>query len=67
MLGPALFLDYGCVMTYITLRRRQWQRLVVRYFAPRLGGAPAAWAAANAAVAARLARVSLLELNDVVR
>ena len=56
MLWPALFLDDGGVMNEITRRRRQWQRLVVRYFAPRLGGAPAAWAAANAEVAARLAR-----------
>ena len=35
-------------------RGRQWQRLVGGYFSPRLGGAPEAWAAANAHVANRL-------------
>ena len=43
-------------MNEITRRRLQWQGLVARYCAPRLGGAPAAWAAANAEVAARLGR-----------
>src|ERR687884_67260 len=39
-----------------TRRGLQWQRLAARYFAPRLGGVPEAWAAANAEVAARLFR-----------
>src|SRR5436305_914442 len=34
----------------------QWQRLAARYFVPRLGGVPDAWAAANAEVAAHLFR-----------
>jgi phosphoglycolate phosphatase-like HAD superfamily hydrolase len=53
---PVLFLDDGGVMNDNTRRGRQWQRLAGRYLAPRLGGAPEAWAAANAAVAERLFR-----------
>ena len=56
MLWPALFLDDGGVLNDNTRRARQWQRLVARYFVPRLGGVPEAWAAANAEVAARLFR-----------
>jgi hypothetical protein len=56
VLRPALFLDDGGVMNENTRRGRQWQHLVGRYFVPRLGGAPEAWAAANAEVAARLFR-----------
>ena len=51
-----LFLDDGGVMNENTRRGWQWQRLAARYFAPRLGGVPEAWAAANAEVAARLFR-----------
>ncbi len=36
------------------LRGPQWQRLVGEFFAPRLGGDPAAWAEANRAVVTRL-------------
>ena len=51
-----LFLDDGGVLNENTRRGLQWQRLVARYLVPRLGGAPEAWAAANAEVAARLFR-----------
>ena len=54
MTRPALFIDDGGVMNAIARRGRQWQRLVGQYFAPRLGGASRAWAAANADVANRL-------------
>ncbi|MCA1648682.1 MAG: hypothetical protein LC797_25545 [Chloroflexi bacterium] len=54
MTWPALFIDDGGVMNANTRRGRQWQRLVGQYFAPRLGGASRAWAAANADVANRL-------------
>lgn len=45
----ALFLDDGGVMNDNTRRGEQWRRLVGEYFAPRLGGSAAAWAAANGA------------------
>jgi len=54
MIRPALFIDDGGVMNENARRARQWQRLVGRYFSLRLGGAPEAWAAANAHVANRL-------------
>jgi FMN phosphatase YigB (HAD superfamily) len=54
MTRPALFIDDGGVMNENARRGRQWQRLVGGYFSPRLGGAPEAWAAANAHVANRL-------------
>jgi FMN phosphatase YigB (HAD superfamily) len=54
MTRPALFIDDGGVMNANARRGRQWQRLVGQYFAPRLGGASRAWAAANADVANRL-------------
>lgn len=44
-----LFLDDGGVMNDNTRRGEQWRRLVGEYFAPRLGGSAAAWAAANGA------------------
>jgi phosphoglycolate phosphatase-like HAD superfamily hydrolase len=53
---PALFLDDGGVMNQNERRGPQWQRLVGRYLAPRLGGAPEAWAAANFEVASRFFR-----------
>src|SRR5205085_1546019 len=37
----------GGVMSDNRLRAPQWQRLVGAFFAPRLGGTPAAWQAAN--------------------
>lgn len=44
-----LFLDDGGVMNDNTRRGEQWRRLVGEYFAPRLGGSTATWAAANGA------------------
>jgi HAD superfamily hydrolase (TIGR01509 family) len=42
-----ILLDDGGVMNDNTLRGAEWQRLVGEFLAPRLGGAPEAWAAAN--------------------
>ncbi|MGN6361396.1 MAG: HAD family hydrolase [Thermomicrobiales bacterium] len=42
-----IFLDDGGVMNDNARRAPQWRRLVGEYFAPRLGGAPDAWAEAN--------------------
>ncbi len=47
MKSPVLFLDDGGVLNDNAARAPQWQRLVGEYFAPRLGGDPAAWAEAN--------------------
>ena len=54
MKRPVLFLDDGGVLNDNAVRGPQWQRLVGEYFAPRLGGAPAAWAEANKVVIDRL-------------
>jgi HAD superfamily hydrolase (TIGR01509 family) len=45
-----ILLDDGGVLNDNAARGPQWQRLVGEYFAPRLGGAPAAWAEANRVV-----------------
>jgi FMN phosphatase YigB (HAD superfamily) len=50
MKRPVLFLDDGGVLNDNAVRAPQWQRLVGEFFAPRLGGDPAAWAEANRAV-----------------
>lgn len=50
MTQPVIFLDDGGVLNDNVVRGPQWQRLVAAYCAPRLGGAPAAWAEANGAV-----------------
>jgi phosphoglycolate phosphatase-like HAD superfamily hydrolase len=50
----AIFLDDGGVMNDNAVRGSQWQRLVAEFFAPRLGGDPAAWAEANKVVATEL-------------
>jgi beta-phosphoglucomutase-like phosphatase (HAD superfamily) len=42
-----IFLDDGGVMNDNAVRAPQWQRLVGEYFAPRMGGDPAAWEEAN--------------------
>jgi HAD superfamily hydrolase (TIGR01509 family) len=42
-----VFLDDGGVMNDNARRAPQWRRLVGEFFAPRLGGAPDAWAEAN--------------------
>jgi FMN phosphatase YigB (HAD superfamily) len=47
MKRPVLFLDDGGVLNDNAARAPQWQRLVGEFFAPRLGGDPAAWAEAN--------------------
>lgn len=54
MTRPVLFLDDGGVMNDNQLRGPQWQRLVAAFFAPRLGGAPEAWAEANRIVMSRI-------------
>jgi HAD superfamily hydrolase (TIGR01509 family) len=54
MVHLTLFLDDGDVMNDNALRGRQWQQLVGQFFAPLLGGTPAAWAEANCTVSARL-------------
>lgn len=54
MTRPVLFLDDGGVMNDNQLRGEQWQRLVAAFFAPRLGGAPEAWAEANRIVMSRI-------------
>jgi len=43
----AILLDDGGVMNDNTIRGPEWQRLVGEFLAPRLGGAPEAWAEAN--------------------
>ena len=45
-----LFVDDGGVLNDNARRAPEWRRLVGEFFAPRLGGTPEAWAAANAAV-----------------
>ena len=50
MKRPVLFFDDGGVLNDNAVRGPQWQRLVAEYFAPRLGGDPAAWAEANRVV-----------------
>lgn len=45
-----VFLDDGGVLNDNALRAPQWQKLVGDFFAPRLGGDPTAWAAANVSV-----------------
>src|SRR5216117_915511 len=54
MANLAIFLDDGGVISDNARRGAQWQRLVGEFFAPRLGGAPDAWAAANRVVTDRL-------------
>ena len=49
-----LFLDDGGVMNDNRLRGEQWPSLVAEFFAPRLGGAPEAWAEANRSVISRI-------------
>jgi len=45
-----LFVDDGGVLNDNERRAPEWRRLIGEFFAPRLGGTGAAWAAANAAV-----------------
>jgi HAD superfamily hydrolase (TIGR01509 family) len=47
MARPVILLDDGGVLNDNAVRGPQWQRLVAAFFAPRLGGAPEAWADAN--------------------
>jgi HAD superfamily hydrolase (TIGR01509 family) len=49
-----LFLDDGGVMNDNTRRQRPWEEGVAAFFAPRLGGEPAAWEEANRASAGAL-------------
>jgi len=48
-----IFLDDGGVMNDNARRGPEWERFVGRFFAPRLGGDPAAWGAVNPPVARR--------------
>jgi FMN phosphatase YigB (HAD superfamily) len=52
--GLAIFLDAAGVLLDTDVMPAQWQRLVGEFFAPRLGGDPAAWGPANAWAAERL-------------
>jgi len=45
-----LFVDDGGVLNDNERRAPEWRRLVGEFFAPRLGGTPDAWAAANATI-----------------
>ena len=49
-----LFIDDGGVMNDNERRGAQWRPLVGEFFAPRLGGTPGAWAAANYTVMMRM-------------
>jgi HAD superfamily hydrolase (TIGR01509 family) len=49
-----LFIDDGGVMNDNERRGAQWRPLVGEFFAPRLGGTPEAWAAANYVVVGRM-------------
>jgi HAD superfamily hydrolase (TIGR01509 family) len=51
---PVILLDDGGVMNNNLLRGEQWPHLVGEFFAPRLGGAENAWAAANRIVIQRI-------------
>lgn len=51
-----ILLDDGGVMNDNTLRGPEWQRLVAEFLAPRLGGAPEAWAEANDIVFTQMGR-----------
>jgi len=46
----ALFVDDGGVLNDNERRKPEWRRLIGEFYGLRLGGSPAAWAAANAAV-----------------
>lgn len=50
----ALFLDAAGVLLDTDRMPAQWQRLVGEFLAPRLGGKPSAWAAANVYAAGRM-------------
>ena len=50
----AIFLDAAGVLLDTSVMPAQWQRYVGEYLAPRLGGAPEAWAEANAWAAERM-------------
>lgn len=51
---PVIFLDDGGVMNENARRGPQWQALVARFLAPRLGGSVEAWRHANRVVAERV-------------
>lgn len=50
----AIFLDAAGVLLDTSVMPAQWQRLSGEFFAPRLGGDPAAWANANTWAAERM-------------
>jgi len=51
---PIILLDDGGVMSDNRLRGSQWQRLVGKFFMPRLGGEAVAWSEANRVYTAHL-------------
>ena len=53
-MATAIFLDAAGVLIDTSVMAAQWQRLVGEFFAPRLGGDPAAWGPANVYAADRL-------------
>lgn len=50
----AVFFDLGGVLVDLGAAPIEWQRLVGEFLSPRLGGDPAAWAAANVYAAERM-------------
>ena len=42
-----IFFDDGNVLNDNQIRRKQWQKLVAEYLAPRFGGEPKSWSIAN--------------------
>ena len=58
----AIFLDDGGVMNDGRERHTQWNRMVAEFFAPRLGGTPEAWSAANTRVI-----TGMLQPQDVLQ
>ena len=54
MTGLAIFIDAGGVLLDTGAMPGPWQRFTAEFFAPRLGGDPAAWASANSWAAERM-------------
>ena len=63
--SDVVFIDDGGVLSDNDRRAPQWRRLVGEYFAPRLGGAPEAWARANVGAFERSWARYLAYLEDV--
>ncbi len=61
MRALTIFLDDGGVLNDNARRAPEWQRLVGEFFAPRLGGLPERWAAANGAMFAGYWEKAMME------